>query len=77
MNSSYDFINLLLADAIARKCGLNRVAACQRWARRVRDNTKDTKSYDTAMAVLRAKHDKHIADMLDKLHGQLVKDGVL
>lgn len=77
MSSSYDFINLLLADGIARRCGLNRAAACKRWARRARANTKDAKVYETAKTIISAKRDSHIVDMLDKLTAQLKQDGVL
>ena len=77
MSAQSEFINLLLADGMARKYGLNRVAAVQRWARRVRNTTKDAKIYDTATTIVRTKHKHRIGEMIQKLNAKLEEEGIL
>jgi hypothetical protein len=76
-NGVYDFVNLLLADGMARRYNLNRVAAVQRWARKAKAQTKCPKVFDVAVLVTRRKVQSKIAQMIDKMHNKLVEDGVI
>ena len=77
MSSVADFTNLLLADAMARRYGLNRTAAVQRWARRARVSTKDPKIFETATLIAKCKEPHKVTKMIDLLHTKLVEEGVL
>ena len=76
-SGSQEFVNLLLADGMARRYGLSRVAACQRWARRARANTKDEKIYQTATTIAKCKEPHRIGMMLELLTEKLKEEGIL
>lgn len=65
--------NLILADQFARVYGLNRAAAIQRCARKMRD----ARVYHTVARRILKSPNSEIVGMVEKLHKGLIAEGVL
>lgn len=72
----YWLTNLLLADAIAKSAGLNRGAAIDRCARRMRDRTTNQRLTVLARKIIAASPVVKV-QMVVNLSADMIKDGLL